>query len=295
MYFTFDTCYTVVNCVNEYRINLFNKRPKIKFNRGRKIIDITDDGEFIPNSECERVALRRAKLAVVDLGLCNNFDFFGTITLSDDKVGDLIQNPQFIKDWITKTFDNYRQQIAPEFRYILVPEYGKKTNRLHFHFVCKGIPKDDLFINAKHHLDWHLTTDRFGFTHITRIKASRLDKVRVAKYCAKYLSKDSLKICNHRYFASKDLKRPERSIIENDDEAMLISEWLEVNGFPPYCDMEYARCFSLPARVYEDLCAYLEELRKPKKAYLIDLPDSILSPWDFGFNPRQMNYREVIA
>lgn len=293
--YTFDTCYSVVNCKNEYRINLFNKCPKIKVNRSVKILDVDNDGSIIFNDECQRVALRRARVAVVDLALCNDFDYFGTITLSDVKVGDLIDYPQLMKDKITKMFDNYKQTVAPNFRYILVPEYGSKTQRLHFHFIVGGLNSDDLFINKNRHLDWRVTSERFGWTQITKIKGSRLDRVRVAKYCAKYLSKDSLKICNHRYFASRSLKRPVRSVIENDDEAFLVSEWLEAQGFSPYCDVEYAKCFSLPARIYEDLMQYLESVRRSKLPYLIPMPDDVISPWDWNFNLTQLSIKEFVS
>lgn len=295
MNFTYDTCYSVVDCTHEYRINLFNKRPKIKINRSVGLLQSDDDGEVVFNSESERVALRRAKVAVVDLAMCNDFEYFGTITLDEKKVGDLLNYPQKMKDWITKVFDNYRNQVSPNFRYILIAEYGKCTKRLHFHYVCKGIRKDDLFYNSHRKLDWHLTSDRFGFTQITRIKGNTLDRVRVAKYCAKYLSKDSLKICKHRYFASKDLNRPERSIFECDDEAVFVSEWLEFHGFNAYANMEYALCYCIPKKVYEDLMKAVEEWKKPPKPYLIDLPDWVLSPWDFGFNPKQISYKELLA
>lgn len=303
----FETCYSVVNCKHEYRINLFNKRPKIRVNtiacilnsdnkeENTRVINSDDNGEVIYNEECERVALRRAKRMLVDLVMCNDFDYFGTITLDEEKVGDLITYPQKMKDWITSVFSNYRECYAPDFRYILIAEYGKKTQRLHFHFICKGIRKEDLFYNSHRKLDWHLTSDRFGFTQIARIKGTNLDRVRVARYCAKYLSKDALKICKHRYFASKDLKRPERTVSEDDEKALLIVEWLETHCFTPYCDMEYAKCYSIPALVYNDLMKYLEDIRRSKLPYLIPLPDDVISPWDWNFNPKQLHYKEVLV
>ena len=295
MNISYDTSYSVVNCVNEYRINLFNSRPKIKVNRSVKLIDTDEDGKVCFDSECQRVALRRARVAVVDLALCNDFDYFGTITFDDRKVGSDINYPQLMKDRIADLFDNYKQTSAFDFKYILVPEYGAKKGRLHFHFIVSGLNKEDLFLNEKRHLDWHLTSDRFGFTQITKIKGTRLDRVRVAKYCAKYLSKDSIKICNHRYFASKGLNRPERSVVNHDDEALLISEWLESQGFSAYCDLAYAKCYSLPTRVYEDLCSYLRDIRRAKRPRLIPMSDSVVSPWDWNYKPAQIHIKELVS
>ncbi|MBE5739788.1 MAG: hypothetical protein E7349_02905 [Clostridiales bacterium] len=300
MVFGFDTCYSVVDCRKEYRINFFNKRyynntPEIKVNRSVKMIDADEDGNVVFNSESQRIALRRAKRNVVDLSLCNDFDYFGTITLGDEKVGDLINYPQRMKDKITKAFNHYKERRASEFQYILVPEYGSKTHRLHFHFIVRCLNKDDLFINKNGKLDWRLSSDRFGFTQITEIKNTKSDRVRVAKYCAKYVSKDSLKICNHRYFASKDLKRPQRSVFDDDDEAMLVCEWLEAQGISSYCDMEYAKCFSIPAHVFCDLMEYLERVRRSKLPYLIPMPDNIISPWDWNFKLTQISYKELLA
>lgn len=274
----------MVDCKNDFRINVYNlrkRKKKIRCN-APPVFD-EETGELIVNPKNQERALRRARVTLVDMALCNDFEFFGTITFSNEKHGEDIHNPYAMKDKVTKAFDNYKQRFAPDFQYIIVPEFGEKTHRLHFHFLAKGIPEKDLFINIHHHLDWRLTTEKFGHTQITRIGKTRKDKVNVAKYCSKYITKGNQKICNHRYFCSDGLKRPTKTISGDSCEALYISDWLEESGFPPYADSVYGKSYSVPYYLMQDLRFAIEERRKRlknSKVRLIPLPDDFPTPFD---------------
>ena len=278
-------CYSVREAFNPNKSNYTSKYSllslgwHIHINRKLKFFKFdSETGEKIVSEKSINDSLRRARLAVCSYGMCNEFEYFGTITINGEWHD--ISNPIRIVEKITKTFDNYKQRKAENFSYILVAEYGEKTNRLHYHFMISGIPKDDLFINEYHYLDWKLTREKFGHTQISRIKNTRSDRSNVAKYCTKYITKGNVKIGNHRYLCSKGLNRPERSKIENTFLALSLCEWLEINGFTPYYHGKYGKSFSIPAPVYKDFLIYCERLREAIKPRFVMMPDWIVSPFD---------------
>lgn len=162
-----------ITCTNTY-VKPKNKTPKIKVN----LFDT--DGVKIENPEHMERSLRRARVSVVDYALTNRFDYFGTITFNS-KWHD-VSNPLACRDAILTAFNNYQKRNNCEFKYLLVAEYGEKTQRLHFHFLISGINKDELFINKHHKLDWSYTAERFGHTQITRIGKTTADHENVARY-----------------------------------------------------------------------------------------------------------------
>lgn len=284
MQFCENTQITITDNKIVTRLTLCNVR--IKINRGLKLKKFSSDGELIEDNENVERSLRRAKVQVVDKAMNNNFEFFGTITFNPawHDVG----NPYEVKRKLCKTFDNYKQKYK-NFIYLIVPEYGEKTGRLHFHFLISGIPESDLFYNKNRHLDWHLISDNFGHCQIRRIGGARSDVEYTAKYCSKYITKQNIKLGRYRYFCSKSLEKSERTSCQDMRLAIDIKEWLEENGLLPYCESVKCYAYELPAPIFRDLWAKfgdiftcLREGRIPKrKVFLMPLDDpDLLSPWE---------------
>ena len=278
------TNYSITDCLLETRYCFYNK-PVLKIKIRVNHVPIFDEetGEIIINKKNEERSLRRARMNVVDIAMLNEFEYFGTITISDEKHGKDIENPYLMEKKLCNLFDNYKQRVAPKFEYILVAEFGAKNHRLHFHFLAKGIPKEDLFKNEYHKLDWKLTREKFGHTQIKHICDTRQDRVHVAKYCSKYITKDNIKIGKHRYYCSNGLKRPIKTICESANEALFIEEWLQDNMIAPYVDMEYNKSYALPYIIAKDLKKALEVYREEiwlRRRGLTILPDDIPCPFD---------------
>ncbi len=238
----------------------------LKERYGKRGRSISEEKEFDENGEWQRKekalkdSLRRAKVSVVDLSLNNEFTHFGTLTINSAWHNiDTAEEQVKVLDKLLKALDNYRARESEDFRYIVCPEYGEKEGRLHFHFLAKGIAKDDLYINHHKKLDWKFMNERFGFVQITKIGDTDNDHRRVAFYCSKYITKDNLQLRSHRYFASKDLRRPERFCMDDEDYTISMQEWLKFMGFEPYYDNKekHARCYSIPARVFWDMMDYI--------------------------------------
>ncbi|MBR1974598.1 MAG: hypothetical protein IKA20_01990 [Clostridia bacterium] len=248
-----------------------------------KILKVNADGEIINNEDNIRRSIRRARVSLVDLATVNDFQYFGTITINGEWHN--IYDPLSIKEKLSKFFNNYKTRTAPNFEYLLVPEYGAKNGRLHFHFLMSGIPENDLFINEYKHLDWSPVRERFGHVQITKINDSDQDRVNVAKYCAKYMSKDNIQLRSHRYFRSKGLKKVLRTVKYFPTIALAARDWLLSHGYIPYAETRYNATFALKMDDIPRFITFIEwEIaeykRRCKRMHLIPLPDDTLTPFD---------------
>lgn len=275
MRFNMYTKMYVTDCKYEMRIAFCAGKRKVRTVKDKTI---DDDGVIESNDKSIADSVRRARRMIVDYAMCNDFDIFGTITLSDEKVD--ILDVVGIKDRLLKLLDNYRQTVAPDFEYILVPEYGELNGRLHFHFVARNFAKGDIIRNEHHYLDIPFISERFGFVSIKRITGKRLDRVRIAKYCSKYISKDCIQICKQRYYVSKTLAKPEKFECSCSD-CMTVNEWLCFNDMEPYYNDKFGKAFALPVQIYEKMMDFCK-VSPVIKPFLTLLPDDFPCPFDVG-------------
>ena len=240
----------ITDCKRSLRVTISNdkiKRPLTMSDIQRKMkwkhLCVDENGEILKDEKNVKRSIRRARVNIVDLAMANDFEYFGTITING-KWHD-ISNPVAILDRLLKYFNNYKSRSAPNFERLVVPEYGEKNGRLHFHFLLKGIPQADLFINEYKYLDWQPIRERFGHVQITKIKGSDEDRIRVAKYCSKYMTKDNIQIRSHRYFRSKNLGKPIHSFIGFPNVALAVRYWLLSHGYTQYSQTKYGESFCL--------------------------------------------------
>lgn len=150
--------------------------------------------------------LCRAKSTVRELVLCNDWDYWCTLTLSPDK-----QNRYDLEAFIKKFSEfihNYNRRCIPEdkIKYLLVPE-KHQDGAWHMHGFIKGIRNKDLYINQNGYLSWKQYDSKFGFISMDRIR----DKEAASSYILKYMTKDTLhsvsKLNAHAFYSSKNLNR----------------------------------------------------------------------------------------
>ena len=160
-------------------------------------------------------AISRARSVVLQLAMCNEWDYFFTGTLNGawhDRsflAGFVGKFTQFIRD--------LRKQPGYEsLRYMLVPERHKDGN-WHLHGLISGLPSSALrpFVRGIHpkklvdagYLNWPGYAKRFGFCSLGIIRNS----VGVAFYMEKYISKDMdtsvTQLGGHTYYCSRGLRR----------------------------------------------------------------------------------------
>lgn len=202
-------------------------------------------------------AQRRAKAAVRDLGLCNDWRFFVTLTLDAAKVDryDVAAITRRLNTWL----DNHvrRDGLA----YVLVPE-RHKDGAIHFHgffngalravdsgTIDRGKGKPQRPRSAKQRADWIAAGGRivynlpawdFGFTTAIELYGNRRAAVGyVSKYIAKQMQPDGTpgKIGGRWYYSGGALRRPGVEYCDVDMEA-----YAGYDGFEFVIDALGAKC-----------------------------------------------------
>lgn len=147
--------------------------------------------------------LSRAKNKVLEYALCNDFEYFVTLTIDKNKY-DRFNLKQYYKDFGV-FLQNYNRLHKCKVEYIFIPEHHQ-DGAWHMHGLVKGIPKEHLIKNEHGYLDWNYYRDRFGYISLDKVRS----KVRVSKYITKYINKDmatSIRELNAKsYYNSKGLK-----------------------------------------------------------------------------------------
>ncbi len=156
----------------------------------------------------------RAKSVVLQLALCNEWDYFFTGTLNG-AIRDRYALFPFVNE-LMQWLRDLRKQGMP-IRCLFVYE-THKDGAWHIHGMLSGLPDSELcpFVPGIHpqplvdggFLNWPRYSKRFGFCSLGRLR----DRIGAAFYITKYVSKDLAEHGNsrkgaHLYTASRPLRR----------------------------------------------------------------------------------------
>lgn len=193
--------YKVLNI--NFALNSNVDKPK-KFNEKNSINEIKLDNN-----------ISRAKSRVKELGLCNIWEYFATITLDKTKY-DRYDLKKFKID-LSRYINNLKYNNNININYILIPEQHQ-DGAWHMHGFFSGIP-DEYMTKfdkrkklPKYILENYETTknfpkmsDKFGFVSFDLIK----DQEKAVNYILKYITKDLAKCVKelgaHMFYSSKKL------------------------------------------------------------------------------------------
>ena len=163
-------------------------------------------------------AVSRARKNVLELALCNPWDWFGTFTLDKEKYNryDL---DKFHKDF-TQWIRDQRKKTRSPIRFLLVPELHK-DGAWHMHGLMYGVPGLVSFRDLRAQHNWNLPDKlvdgdffcwmafhaKFGFCSLGAVR----DPVAVSHYIAKYVTKSlddsGVDVGQHLYYCSRGLDR----------------------------------------------------------------------------------------
>lgn len=150
--------------------------------------------------------ISRAKSSVLEISLCNPWDYFVTLTLDKNKY-DRYNLNGYVKD-LGQFIRDQRKKYNTDIKYLLIPEQHR-DGAWHIHGFLYGLKSKMLKENAYGYLDWIDYTCKFGYCSIDKIK----DKNKASSYITKYISKDFskgvLKLNAKMYYCSRGLKRAE--------------------------------------------------------------------------------------
>lgn len=162
---------------------------------------------FIPQTDSEeiqRVSLSRSKRNIRELALCNDFEYFATVTV-DIQFCDRFHLEE-CQNLLRKKFKKIKRSHK-EFAYLFITE-KHKDGAFHFHGLVKGV---DLYINKNGYFS-NKVFDEIGFNSFSKIK----DYTKCCNYITKYITKDCVKNeHNQIYFCSKGLKKATREELKN--------------------------------------------------------------------------------
>lgn len=161
------------------------------------------------NTEKTACNIARAKQKVNELALCNDWEYFVTLTIDGNK-HDRADLKAYIKSF-TQWLRNYNAKHRTDIKYIFIPEMHADGQNWHIHGLLAGLPDNHLKKNKNGYRDWQAYSERYGYCSIDKIK----DKYKIASYITKYITKGINKkrgvqeLNKKLYYCSKGLKTAE--------------------------------------------------------------------------------------
>lgn len=174
-------------------------------------------------------AQRRARIAVRDLGLSNDWAYFVTLTLDAKRIDryDPVEVVKHLNHWLDNRVR--RDGLA----YVLVPEHHK-DGAIHFHgFFNDALPVvDSGHHDAGGHTVYNLPAWGWGFSTAIALYGERAAAV---AYCCKYVAKQQEKIGGRWYYSGGKLRRPDVEWCDVDFDALADCQGTEpftIDGLP---------------------------------------------------------------
>ncbi len=229
----------VLKIYNETQWTLLSLNDEVYRKKGKRTIDYVP-GFLTDEKEKERVSLCRTKRRIKEICLCNDFEYFMTVTVSSENCDRF--SLQDVQDKMKKIFKKIKRKYS-EFKYIFITEEHKKGG-FHFHGMIKGISTNDLIqftlddnipLKMKQlifmgELLYHfkIFDDEMGWNTFSPIK----DYNKCCNYITKYITKDCVKNeSNQIYFCSRGLKKPQEEFMINQDLKQIFGENIFENEY----------------------------------------------------------------
>lgn len=153
-------------------------------------------------SNSSEASRSRAKSRILELALCNEFDYFFTQTFNIELVD------RFSIDNVTEKlqyhFKYFKKHYAKDFKYLIVCEFHKDKKAIHIHGLISGLPEKEIYLNKNGYWSISYFERKMGFNSISKVK----DNIACSHYIIKYITKDNLQFSNRYYYlCSRGLKR----------------------------------------------------------------------------------------
>lgn len=179
-------------------------------------------------------SIKRGIDKIYDIAMCNEFDYFVTFTLDSAKVDrfDYLEICKKLKNWLNNSSKRFNLM------YLIVPELHK-NGAVHFHGLIKGDVKlsDSGKTTKDGKIIYNLSNWSYGFTTCIPLTGER---IAVARYICKYITKDTKKILGNLYYAGG-------GVIRNADNIYAI------NPYNASLGNEYSvGCTTLKVKYYEN-------------------------------------------
>ena len=177
---------------------------KSKYCRESGFEELKKEGLYDYNSEeVQRCSLSRTKRNIREIALCNDFEYFTTLTI-DSNMADRY-TLDIVQDRLKKILKKIKRKNK-DFRYIFITE-KHKDGAFHFHGLIGGLSSDNFIINDNGYLSCPYFSNYLGFNSFSKIK----DYTKCCNYITKYITKECIKNSHNQiYISSKGLKKATR-------------------------------------------------------------------------------------
>lgn len=161
-------------------------------------------------------SISRSRRVVLELALCNQWQWFCTFTLDKSKY-DRYKLDAWYKDF-SQWIRDQRKKTKRKIRYLIIPELHK-DGAWHMHALMSDVPHLVSFYRLRKHgwylpdylIDegfycWYEYFEKFGFCSLGAIQ----DPVKCGFYISKYMEKSigsAIAVGSHTYYASHGLNR----------------------------------------------------------------------------------------
>lgn len=180
--------------------------------------------------------ISRAKNKIFEYCICNDFEYFVTLTIDENKY-DRFNLNKYYKDF-SQFIRHYRRDFNLDIQYLFVPEQHK-DGAWHMHGVIKGIPENHFIINSNGFLDWHAYKNRFGFISLDKIQNNEACSIYMTKYITKDFYKNTkINKFNKLYYCSRGLKTSE-TVFRGSINSELLPEPNFENKFVKIYDIKF--------------------------------------------------------
>lgn len=183
----------------------------VKFKRSPPGITLHENREEVAGDGRLSQSYSRSRSTVLQLALCNKWDYFITLTVNADRHDryDLDSTYAYLSQWIR----DWRKKWGG-LKYVLVPE-RHENGAWHFHGFVSDIPESQLtdFVRGIHpnklvdrgYLNWPALSKAVGFVSLSRVE----NPTGAAFYMAKYVTKEHANddYYTHLYYCSRGLNR----------------------------------------------------------------------------------------
>ena len=167
-------------------------------------------------------SLSRTKSKIFELAICNDWEWFVTLTLNPEYHDR--KNLKSYKIKLSTWIKNYNRLHKTNIKYLLIPE-NHQDGSWHIHGLMMGLPKEHLrefteqerlpiriLIELKigHKVyTWEAYGKAFGYITISEIRHVESVSKYITKYITKDLAKTRIGMNEHLYYCSQGLKRAE--------------------------------------------------------------------------------------
>ena len=242
-------------------IELYDDNPEYT-NIQVYVDDLTGEEYYIYDIEPHKVVksenpeklannISRARSTIYELALCNEWQFFCTLTLDKEKY-DRYDLKKFHKD-LTQHIRDMNKKYKTKINFLLIPEQHK-DGAWHMHGFLSGLPDDLLHeftsaavlpdnlrkrIEQGHKIySWKSYAKKFGFNELEPVQNIYKASAYITKYVSKSLSESITELNAQCYYCSRGLNRAEE--VQRGYIDMPITDGLEYQFENDYLKIHWA-------------------------------------------------------